>query len=141
MNINEIQKTMQINYYDALIKYLNKINTKYVWLSDHLEHLKNDNEICSETTTEKDLFVVQKETGEDNDKKYEYLYNKPWTKLGIIHKIIKIKEYVQTLKMNSETERNKLQEKLIELIKLKILTKKIKLIMMKKMEKLFHYQY
>ena len=54
------------------------------------------------------------------------LYKKSWTKLNAIHKILKIKEFVNNLKINSEKERFQLRDDLIELIKLKVLTKKEK---------------
>jgi len=54
----------------------------------------------------------------------DYLYKKPWTKLSSIHKIIKIKEFVQKLIINKEEDREKLKDSLINLINSKKLTKK-----------------
>jgi len=54
----------------------------------------------------------------------DYLYQKPWTKLTAIHKIIKIKEFVNNLQIKNEGEKQKIKDKLVELIKNKTLTKK-----------------
>ena len=56
----------------------------------------------------------------------EDLYKKPWIKLNPIHKIIKIKEFVNNLKINLEKDRIILRDELIDLVKNKILTKKEK---------------
>ena len=53
-----------------------------------------------------------------------YLYQKPWTKLTPIHKIIKIKEFVNKLLINDEEEKQILKDKLVEMVKNKSLTKK-----------------
>ena len=54
------------------------------------------------------------------------MYKKPWVKLNPVHKILKIKEFVNNLKITSEKDRILLRDELIDLVKLKILTKKEK---------------
>ena len=55
------------------------------------------------------------------------LYKKSWSKLNSIHKILKIKEFVNNLKINSEDERTNLKDELTSLIKSKVLTNKDKI--------------
>jgi hypothetical protein len=54
----------------------------------------------------------------------KYLYTKSWSKLNVIHKKLKIKEFVNNLQINCDIERKQLLDKLNDLIRLKILTKK-----------------
>ena len=54
----------------------------------------------------------------------DYLYQKTWIKLTPIHKIIKIKEFVNMLLINDENEKQLLKDKLVNMIKNKTLTKK-----------------
>ena len=54
----------------------------------------------------------------------DYLYKKPWTKLANIHKIIKVKEYINKLLISKVEDKDKLKETLVKLINNKILTKK-----------------
>jgi hypothetical protein len=56
------------------------------------------------------------------------LYKKPWTKLNLIHKKLKIKEFVNELKFTSEDYRNKLRDDLLNLLEIKVLNKKDKII-------------
>ena len=105
MEIDTIINKLKIKYYKALIKSLNKSNTTYDWLNNYVEQLK---------TEDKHMY---------SDKS---LYTKPWSKLNAIHKILKIKEFVENLKINSEKERTKLKDELISLVKAKVLTKKEK---------------
>ena len=54
----------------------------------------------------------------------EYIYKKPWNKLNNIHKIIKLKEFINTLHFDDIEMKKTLQIKLINMIKDKTLTKK-----------------
>ena len=53
----------------------------------------------------------------------EYIYKKPWNKLNNIHKIIKLKEFINTLHFDDIEMKKTLQIKLINMIKDKTLTK------------------
>ena len=57
----------------------------------------------------------------------ENLYNKSWSKLNAIHKIIKIKEFVNNIKIDNINDKEKLKDELVDLVKSKILTKKDKI--------------
>ena len=125
MNIETIKDRLDLKYYKSIIKCLEKNGINNEWLHQHLENLttKNIPENLDETVSEKPN--TSSET--DNYKQIfdsDNLYNKPWSKLNAIHKSIKIKEYVNSLKMNSEEERRQLKDELLVLIKTKVLTKK-----------------
>jgi hypothetical protein len=145
MNINNLKNNLDIKYYNALIIYLSKSNSSYEWLNDHLNNLKLiNNEKLSETQNsitkiDSDLLYKNSETENKNNTSYfdykgtDYIFNdneiykKSWTKLNNIHKIIKIKEFVNNIKFDNENNRNKLKDELVELIKNKTLTKKNKI--------------
>ena len=59
--------------------------------------------------------------------KNNYLYLKPWTKLNIVHKNIKIKEFVNSLNIDNLHDKNNLKDNIINIIKDKILSKKTKI--------------
>ena len=62
----------------------------------------------------------------DSDVKYsdDYIYRKSWNKLNSIHKIIKIKEFVNNLQSDDIEMKKNLKIKLVNMIKDKQLTKK-----------------
>lgn len=118
MDINLITQKLDIKYYDSIIKYLSKSNIDYEWLNTHLNNI-NKNYTESETENKIEIQPPNNITITDND-----MYKKSWSKLNPIHKVIKIKEFVNNLKIDSENDKNKLKDSLISLIKSKILTKK-----------------
>ncbi len=128
MDIELINNKMEIKYYKSLINSLKKMEINEIWLNNHLQNLykklPQENKL-SETNTEKKDLNSSSET--DNHKQIfadSDLYKKSWQKLNSIHKILKVKEFVTNLKMDSEKDRINLKDKLVELIKDKILTKK-----------------
>ena len=79
--------------------------------------------------TEKKKEVTNSSSETENHKQIfadEDLYKKSWQKLNSIHKILKIKEFVNNLKMDSEKDKIKLKDELVGLIKDKVLTNKEK---------------
>ena len=84
--------------------------------------LNNEKEKLSETQTEKKQDSISLVESENHKQIFsdEELYKKPWPKLNPVHKILKIKEFVNNLKINSEKERAQLKDELIDLVKLKI---------------------
>ena len=121
MDISLIKSNLNIKYYESLLYNLSQNDLNYIWLNNHYESLvninKTDTEKMIDTHTEKKTDISHI----DSDK---YLYTKSWSKLNIIHKKLKIKEFVNNLQINCDTERTQLLDKLNDLIKLKILTKK-----------------
>ena len=130
MELELIMGKLNLKYYNSLQFYLNKNDNELEWLDKHINNLiiqlkeyKN-----SETQTEK-----KKELGLLSETEYhkqifsdEELYKKPWVKLNSIHKILKIKEFVNSIKIEYEKDRIELREQLVNLVKNKILTKKEK---------------
>jgi hypothetical protein len=127
MDINTLSTKLEIKYYKSIIDNLSKNNINYIWLNKHLDKL-NDHldkkEIITETCTEKNIITESNHNQIFND---DDLYKKSWSKLNSIHKILKIKEFVNNLKINSEEERTNLKDELTSLIKSKVLTNKDKI--------------
>ncbi len=109
-------KKFDDDYYNTLVKNLANDNIEYEWLNSYI---KNKNNI-PEPSLNKDI----KEPTEMSDIfSDESLYKKPWAKLNTIHKIIKVKEYINNLKIENEDKKNKLKEEIIDLIKMKLVKK------------------
>lgn len=128
-----LKNQIDILYYNNLIKVCEKNNIDRNELYKKIEELqkKKDDQI-SETKmaikkSKSNLNLSNTDSPvpstpiQYND---DYLYQKPWTKLTAIHKIIKIKEFVNQLLIDKETDKQILKDTLIELVKNKILTKK-----------------
>ena len=149
MDVDIIKTKLNIKYYQGLLYSLSHNDPNYNWINEYYENLlitiKNDYKLSEDnlldttknddTQTEKmsdkvsDKLDLTSSIESDNHKQIfsdDSLYKKSWTKLNAIHKILKIKEFVNNLKINSEKERFQLRDDLIELIKLKVLTKKEK---------------
>ena len=118
-NIQNIQNLLEINYLSNLIKSCEKngLNKKYL-LEEKILKLSENSEIKNTIPNNTESPTTSTQYTDD------YLYLKPWVKLNTIHKIIKIKEYINMLLINDENEKNELKEKLINMIKTKIITKK-----------------
>jgi hypothetical protein len=54
----------------------------------------------------------------------DFMYKKPWNKLNIIHKIIKMKEFVNELNIEDTEMKKHLKTQLVTMLKNKKLTKK-----------------
>lgn len=130
MDIVTIMDKLNIKYYQSIKYNLTKNNIEYEWLNQHINKLmkKIDNDKITETATEKKQEKTVSSESENHKQIFndDSLYKKPWSKLNSIHKILKIKEFVNNLKINSEKDRNLLKDELIGLIKTKVLTKKDK---------------
>jgi hypothetical protein len=118
LNLKTIENIFEINYLSNIIKACEKNNINKDLLEKKLGELKED-----QTTENKQSIknITESPQQQYND---DYLYQKPWTKLTPIHKIIKIKEFINLLLIDNEQDKQELKTKLIELIKTKVLTKK-----------------
>ena len=105
----ELQQKMDALYYQYIEKHAtaNKI--------------KINIPIDKETTSK-----IEIDTNTESELKYsdEYVYRKPWNKLNSVHKIIKIKEFINNLQSDDIDMKNKLKITLIDMIKDKKLIKK-----------------
>jgi hypothetical protein len=123
MDIDIIINKLELKYFNNLNTSIIKNNLQIPWLTDHLNKLNGI--VNSDTETQlikkNDNIIIPKIIEEN-------LYNKSWSKLNAIHKIIKIKEFVNNIKIDNEKEKEKLKEELVDLVKTKVLTKKDKII-------------
>ena len=120
MIIDNINNYLQDNYYTNIKNYLQKNNINNDYINKHIKNIKY-NEIISKSSSESNIMVesLQPIHYKDFDNN---VYKKVWSKLNIIHKIIKIKEFIESLNITSITEKNELTNELIYLIR----TNKIK---------------
>lgn len=132
MELEIIKKKLELKYYKSILSDIEESDPNYIWLKLHcdklVDRLNFDKEKLSETQTEKKQESTSPTETENHKQIFsdEDLYKKPWPKLNAVHKILKIKEFVNNLKINSEKERAQLRDELIDLVKLKILSKKEK---------------
>lgn len=132
MEINNYKNKLTIRYYNNILKHMIKNNIDHSWVTDYIQQLNQNNldEKNSEITENKTESIIVLNNNElDTHKKIfsdDNLYKKPWAKLNPIHKILKIKDFINGLKFNLEENRIKLKDELVLLIKSKVLTKKEK---------------
>ena len=112
---------MEIRYYKSILQSLEKMEIDEVWLNNHLKKLYDQlpQEKLSETFTEKKKDPNSSSETENHKQIFadDDLYKKSWQKLNSIHKILKVKEFINNLKMDSEKDKIKLKDELVELIK------------------------
>jgi hypothetical protein len=132
MEVEIIQQKLEVKYYKSILTSISESDANFAWLKSYydklVDKLNSEKEKLSETQTEKKTESLSP-VENDNHKQIfsdEDLYKKPWVKLNPVHKILKIKEFVNNLKITSEKDRILLRDELIDLVKLKILTKKEK---------------
>jgi len=125
--IDNIQRMIKIKHLQELVKKLKSDESDY-----HINDLNIIIKILKDRNNEiSDQKIEVKESrrtkGTDNlfNKMDQYMFNKPWNRLPEIHKLIKIKEYVNNSLIIYETQK---KEKLIKVmfnhVKQKNLTKK-----------------
>lgn len=122
MEYSNLDTNLEIKYLNNMIKYGLKNNRDISFIKEQCEILEKNKEIFLQQSSVEELNIVkdvQLVTYSD-----DYLYQKTWTKVSQIHKIIKIKEFVNKLLINDENEKDKLIAQLSDLVRKKILTKK-----------------
>jgi hypothetical protein len=122
MDIDIIINKLEFKYFSNLNNCLIKNNSQVLWLTDHINKLN----LIVNSDTETQL-VKKNENNVPLKISEENLYNKSWSKLNAIHKIIKIKEFVNNIKIDNNDDKEKLKEELVDLVKTKVLTKKDKI--------------
>jgi len=127
MELNFLKNHLSIRYYNNLLKATNRLNIDNTFIKEEISKLKN---VKSELSSDIELKSLKNSLEEKQNNKPiysdDYLYKKPWTKLSLVHKTIKMKEYVDCLLVENEQDKNQLKKKLVGLIKKKILSKKNK---------------
>ena len=122
MDINQILKNLKKNYYESLLTSLSKNSNANTIHINFLNKTIDGETISSETVAETATETVESKNNSDNNE----LYTKPWNKLNPIHKILKIKEFVNNLKNTNDSNKAELKDELSALVKTKVLTKKEK---------------
>ena len=123
----QLDKELKIAYYDNIIEYVNKNKMHSVVQINNIIKLREELTFCKNTDINPSSESLSASQVTEHNNGEEIYYKKPWVKLNVVHKIIKIKEFVNELKINLEEDREKLRGELIELIKNKTLTKKDKI--------------
>ena len=119
MDITIMNRKLEVKYYKSLMSTLKKINEDYSWVEKHIHELEN---ISSSNETEQVEEVKEEELVKENIQNNDH-YKKPWTKLNIVHKILKMKEFINNLKEISTMDKEMLKEQLCQLIKDKVVEK------------------
>lgn len=108
------------------IKYLNNLCNSCIKQSINYSYLQTIINELKKNESENIITIFENNTETDAmSEKIDYLYTKPWSKLNQIHKIIKIKEFINNLDI-TDLEKENLKDDLIKIIKEK--TKKNKII-------------
>jgi hypothetical protein len=119
-NLEQIKDTLRIKYLNNLLTLYKKNSNEFNIIKKNIN--KYDNTVYDlYTATEKN---VESEKVSESEK-IDYLYLKPWTKLTLIHKIIKIKEFINNLEINDINKKEILKDELIEIMKNKKIKNKI----------------
>lgn len=119
MSLDNLINNFNISYYNNINKYLIKHNINNKTIVEHLSSLSSQQ---NETNTENESVTSSVSNVVANQD--DFIYKKPWMKLNVVHKIIKMKEFVNNLNLSNEKERTKIKNELVELIKNKTITKK-----------------
>ena len=110
-NFEKIKLLLNVKYYKNLINTCNKSNINSSFLESKKNSLLNDEQTYNVSSGE--LSITETELVSEN---IDYLYTKSWNKLNQIHKVIKIKEFINSLEIN-EHDKEALKEQLIEMSK------------------------
>tara|TARA_Y100000590_G_C15599366_1_gene969370 strand:- start:549 stop:1043 length:495 start_codon:yes stop_codon:yes gene_type:complete len=133
--LEEYNNTLNLKYHKTLKKILNKQhNTKYnsyfenILSEDLLTESDGNNQSATiSATVSNTMSAVHSITLSDikinEDNIDDYYYKKPWNKLNIVHKKIKVREYINNL-MLTKQKKKILIDKLINLLNNKKLNKK-----------------
>lgn len=129
LTLDNIQNDLQINYLNNILLASDKLNINNSKIQKLLNDLiyKQNNDLDIDIDIIDNITVSEKNDNITLSEKNDYLYLKPWTRLNIIHKIIKIKEFVNSLDINNLQEINDLKDSIINIIKDKVLSKKTKI--------------
>lgn len=102
---------------DNLVKKYNKVN----YINSYNENNKKEEII--------EYLNKETESEESIDKRIQKItdmvYYRDWNKLHMINKKVKILEFLDNLKKNNNIELDEIQDELLNLLKKKLLTKKI----------------
>ena len=116
LDFDSINNNLNILYINNLIKTCEKNDIEKEVLNEALEKLIIPVEEIKKVPSLSTLSPSETNT--------EYLFQKQWNKLNLVHKKIKIKEFVNALELKDESQKQIIRDKLIALLDNKTLTKK-----------------
>ncbi len=114
--MEQIKQNMLMLYYKNLEQHAKKNKIDIV--------LPKLPKIILETPSPEQLTHTENNTESENIYSEDFVYKKPWNKLNIIHKCIKMQEYVNNLNIDDPEMKKHLKNHLVTMIKNKKLTKK-----------------
>jgi hypothetical protein len=131
--LEQYEHILNLKYYKTLKNILSKLhNNKYNSFLENItsEELLTESESINQTQTINQSITISDIKISDNhdyqnnkDINDLYYYKKPWNKLNIVHKKIKVKEYINNLMLTKQKTKI-LIDKLINLLNNKLLNKK-----------------
>lgn len=116
LDFDSIKNNLNILYINNLLKTCEKNDIDREVLNEALEKLIIPVEEIKKVPSLSTLSPSETNT--------EYLFQKQWNKLNLVHKKIKIKEFVNALELKDESQKQIIRDKLIALLDNKTLTKK-----------------
>ena len=113
-----------VNKMDNLYHTYIDIQSKKSKISINLPQIVNDTNYPEPMLSEIEPLNLTIESETEVKYSDEYIYKKPWNKLNSIHKIIKVKEFVNNLHSDDIEMKKNLKIKLVNMIKERKITKK-----------------
>ena len=116
-----LQNNIKCIYYKNLETYAKKHKIE-IDVPEY-KKIKNDNDINDNdfTITEQ---ITEQATETEGIYSEDFVYKKPWNKMNIIHKKIKMEEFVNNLSIDDSEIKKHLKSQLVSMLKNKKLTKK-----------------
>jgi hypothetical protein len=123
-DLEELQINLKIKYLNNIITGCSKTNINYDNVKKELSNYEQQQTNNYNITEQKNKEALTEKNMSDKEPRHksetetiDYLYLKPWSKLTQIHKVIKIKEFINNLDIKDVTEKENLKEQLIIQIK------------------------
>ena len=118
--MDTLQQNIKCIYYKNLEIYAKKHKIE-INIPEYKIIKKNSLDINTEIEQTENTEYTEHSEFNDND---DYIYKKPWNKLNIIHKKIKMEEFVNNLIIDDLEMKKHLKSQLVLMLKNKKLTKK-----------------
>ncbi len=116
-----LQNNIKYMYYKNLETYAKKHKID-INLPEY--NINNDNDVTATITEQQTEIQTEQITETETNYSEDFVYKKPWNKMNIIHKKIKMEEFVNNLSINDADIKKHLKAQLVLMLKNKKLTKK-----------------
>ena len=119
-----LQNNIKCMYYKNLETYAKKHKININLPEYNINNINNDNHdntTVTEQQTEQNTDLLTETEGNYSE---DFVYKKPWNKMNIIHKKLKMEEFVNNLSIDDSEIKKHLKSQLVLMIKNKKLTKK-----------------